>query len=106
MKAEGEHRKIGLGQRGREPKRAAIDVQRLVTEGLEGVAQREEAADSVVEGAEALITGVDGPDIVKAQLEVPEVVLRSAQRVAVNRDGNIFGEVLRVGQILDAAGAG
>ncbi len=105
VEAEGEDRLVRLGELCLDPEGAAVHVETLRTHRLKLIGERKEASDSVVEGAEALIAGLDRSDVGGAQVEAGQVVVGAAEGPAVDGHGGVIGEILGVIQVLNPGGA-
>ena len=79
-------------------------MQFLRPHGHPGFVQREEAADAVIEGPEALVPDLDAADFFLGQLDLAQVILGAGEGVAVDLQGLFVGEILAQVERLDAIG--
>ena len=103
---EVEDRLVRDGDDSVDPELGTISVQLLGAQRHPGLVEGEEAADPIIEGAEALVAHLKGALFVFGQAQLGQVILGSDHGFAVNFHGGFLVQFLDEVERLDAVGTG
>ena len=100
---EGDLRKVWFGQPGLEGNQSAIQRQRVARQRIRKLRVWDISSGAGIPGAEILKVDTDKTEIFANQTEADTVIVIVKNGVSVQREGGLFGHLICVVQVLDAA---